>query len=620
MIRMYVLRMMMTLTILLLNACQSLVISPISSHSCSADLPQADSHNVEVVGHIGGSALSIAVQGDYAFIGFSTEFVVLDISEPTAPRWIAALPIPSNAIVLQEQLAYIGGQAGLYVVDITDPRQPFAIGSLSFPVTITALAVAKDYGYVVSSMGLSVVDLNAPETIRQVGALDLRTTPRSVVLLGQHLYLSSNRGLYTIDVTDPRLPGVLAIHFAEDSVYGPAVADGFLYFFRQGQFGVVDSATPTQLHTVEAIDSMGWIGNMVVADDILYLVNSETLQRWRISDRTTPVQLDSYAVTGLAMALAVQDNFVYLVDCDEGLRIFDTTAEQALVEVGSFRTLGITYGAAVDGATAYVTAGFHEGLHWLDIRNHGQCHTIGFHLVQQHVTDFAVAGNYLYVTAVGGLSVYDRTAASDAQRIGYYPLPEALTVQLAGTYAYVGNGRGDLWVLDIATPTAPQLIAEYANLGYVSNLFVEQRTVYLPGRNGDLLLLEIESTGELRQVDTISVNAQISAIARHGDYLYVAAGSAGLMMIDTVNGAVPRVVAVHQMRGDLRDIVIDGDYAYVIAKKEGLYILDIAAPIAPREVGYYRSPSCTARSVAYANGLIYLANNFGGLTILRFTP
>src|SRR5512139_3220850 len=41
-----------------------------------------DSENVELLGHLGGSANPIEVQGQYAYAGFGPELAVLDISDP----------------------------------------------------------------------------------------------------------------------------------------------------------------------------------------------------------------------------------------------------------------------------------------------------------------------------------------------------------------------------------------------------------------------------------------------------------------------------------------------------------------------------------------------------------
>ena len=56
--------------------------------------------NIQQVAHIGGAAVSIAVRGNYAYLGLSYELLILDITNRAQPRQIATLPIPATDIAL----------------------------------------------------------------------------------------------------------------------------------------------------------------------------------------------------------------------------------------------------------------------------------------------------------------------------------------------------------------------------------------------------------------------------------------------------------------------------------------------------------------------------------------
>jgi hypothetical protein len=75
--------------------------------AASAALSAVDSVELPLLGHLCGTAMAIAVQDNYAFLGFSYEFVVLDISDHAQPQWVTALPLPTNDIVLRDQTAYV---------------------------------------------------------------------------------------------------------------------------------------------------------------------------------------------------------------------------------------------------------------------------------------------------------------------------------------------------------------------------------------------------------------------------------------------------------------------------------------------------------------------------------
>uniref|UniRef100_UPI00351C5E53 hypothetical protein n=1 Tax=Methanomethylovorans sp. TaxID=2758717 RepID=UPI00351C5E53 len=54
----------------------------------------ADSLSVEQVSHINGSDISIAIAGDYAYIGQNYDFVVVDIANPAEPIEIGRIVTP----------------------------------------------------------------------------------------------------------------------------------------------------------------------------------------------------------------------------------------------------------------------------------------------------------------------------------------------------------------------------------------------------------------------------------------------------------------------------------------------------------------------------------------------
>lgn len=66
--------------------------------------------------------------------------------------------------------------------------------------------------------------------------------------------------------------------------------------------------------------------------------------------------------------------------------------------------------------------------------------------------------------------------------------------------------------------------------------------------------------------------------------------------------------------GAAYDLAIAGNYAFIAADSAGLQALDITNPAQPVTFVTYVTPDC-ARQVVSANGLIYVADQFGGLYI-----
>jgi hypothetical protein len=48
---------------------------------------EQQSHNVQLVGQIGGSTFGVTLQGDYAYIGVGPRLVIVDVSDPNLTRF-----------------------------------------------------------------------------------------------------------------------------------------------------------------------------------------------------------------------------------------------------------------------------------------------------------------------------------------------------------------------------------------------------------------------------------------------------------------------------------------------------------------------------------------------------
>ncbi len=70
----------------------------------------AQGQNVELVGQIGGPVRAVAVQGRYAYIGVGPRLVVVDVSNPAAPRKVGesgVLPETVLGVAVSGAYAYV---------------------------------------------------------------------------------------------------------------------------------------------------------------------------------------------------------------------------------------------------------------------------------------------------------------------------------------------------------------------------------------------------------------------------------------------------------------------------------------------------------------------------------
>lgn len=100
------------LTTLLLTA---LILSagwPIRSLSPPALAQTAEPPTLALLGHIGGPTLALAIQDQYAYVGFTAEFAIFDLADPVQPRRISYLPLAVADLTVRDDYAYVVGRDG----------------------------------------------------------------------------------------------------------------------------------------------------------------------------------------------------------------------------------------------------------------------------------------------------------------------------------------------------------------------------------------------------------------------------------------------------------------------------------------------------------------------------
>jgi hypothetical protein len=110
-------------------------------------------------------ARHVTVGGSYVYVAAAAGIVILDLTEPRAPRHVATLPLDDvRATALQFRYLFATVAGGLVVLDVTQPARPRLVAG---PVALTnaqKLTVARTYAYVADGpRGIAIVDVERPE-------------------------------------------------------------------------------------------------------------------------------------------------------------------------------------------------------------------------------------------------------------------------------------------------------------------------------------------------------------------------------------------------------------------------------------------------------------------------
>lgn len=111
-------------------------------------------------------ARHLAIAGDTFYVSTDKGVVVLDMTDPLKPNYLATIPIAgAQAAQVQFRYLFVSAKDGLHVVDVTHREKPVEVASGFVPLRYThKLHVARTYAYVADGAdGIAIIDVTRPE-------------------------------------------------------------------------------------------------------------------------------------------------------------------------------------------------------------------------------------------------------------------------------------------------------------------------------------------------------------------------------------------------------------------------------------------------------------------------
>ena len=607
----------------------------------------ADSEHIELVGRLGGMAQSVAIQGNYAYVGFGSEFAVLDISNPAAVQRVSWLVSAGEVkdISIEGDYAYIayGGNqdaTGLQVIDIHDPTFLASLHITEF----------RDCG-------------RAPHISTQ-GATGYFAYA-ACGIMGQ------NEGsfVYRLDISTPSNPSIVTYnYYFMSSFAGITPGNGWLYAIWEDVSGVYlkvfDTTAPSDLVDTNTIQVANGSNAIALLDQYAFLAASGNgMQVVAISDPANPTPVITHTLPGTAQDIFIAEDFAYLAAGEAGLQIVDITDPLNPLDAGSYATGGSSTGLFISNGYAYL-ANMWGGFEIVQLSDLTQA---GLVELPEMFNDLAIRDPYAFVAAEDGLWIIDLADPSLPVAIAHdVTETPCLSLVLKDDYAYLACPQIGLRIMDISNPQTPSEAGIYDLLGDSRDMVIVDQTLFV-ARSG-LLILDISNPLAPVEISNFLVGTNnINEVAVAGDYAFLGVDNGNLVVLDisdpftpTETGGYdpadrygigqeataiqvqdnivylttveppptplagdyigdtwlidvsdkenPALVSSISTSGAPFDLSVNGGFAAVAYEREGLRLYDISNPATPLERGSY-NPSEDIYGVAIAGDLVYLYNN-----------
>lgn len=633
--------------------------------------------SLEVVGQLGGDLEVVGVQGNYAYVGLGPRLVILNISNPAQPISLgqtAVLPGAVRSVAVAGNYAYVGVTwSGLHIINITNPAAPVEVGFAGFTWWASDITVVGSYAYVVGpNIGLHIFNVSNPASPVEVGSYSfLYEGTTHLDVAGAYAYVATDQqGLRIINISNPAVPVAAGVYHPTSAIRDVKVRGDYAYVASNG-FHIVNITNPAA--PLETGSFMMEADTVAVASNLAYITGSRDdkygLRIVDVSNPAVPKGVGFYQIPGLpyrriATDIAVAGNCVYIAQkpafgenqghyyISGGLNIINVSVPAAPTQASFYPALGAVTRVTVADHFAYavkatVSGEMAEdagGLNLVNAVNPAVPVAVGTYYPPgwKGVRSTAAAGHYAYIGAKTGsdnfaggtFRVVNIANPSAPVEVGFVSTPgPAQDVVVVGTYAYIAEvpgyivdqpQGGGLRIFNIANPAVPTEVGFYAIPEGAERLAVAGHYAYLAVQNEGLWILDVGNPAAPHKVGAYT-GYYIDDVAVAGNYAYVTTQWFGLRIVNITNPANPTEVGSYESKVVLQ-VAVEGNYAYIgvsplddteDVRGGGLGVVDISDPTTPTEASFYDTPGLVL-DVAVADGYIYVADDEGGLLILRF--
>ncbi len=608
----------------------------------------AENLNMELVGKLDIPTDTVAVNGDYAYIGKDQVMRVIDIRDPSQPVEIGQCSLPARVT----KIDYNGNlacasvlTAGIQVIDVSNPTTPVLMGKYVAPDSVYYIDMVDNLVYAaVMNKGLYIVDVSNPTTPTLRGVCLMPAGCAGVRVFDGLAYLNSGQyGVRIVDVTNPDAPFLIGNNGPTGSGYfDVAIWNGFACFaHRDYGLKVFDISSPLTpiLRGSHRIDVRNGTSGIVAANGLAY-VAGYGVYVVDVSNPRAPLLVGSYA-GGLGYDLDLLDGLIYSAERGAGLYILRYTGPAAqpsptpsptptptatptgVADVQLVGTVGgFSKAVAMQGNYAYMAEGC--GLRIVDVENPEQPILLGKYQLPQEIQGLSVSGNLAFVAAgAQGMQIIDiSNPAAPALRGSYATSKPLISLATYGNLAFLGrednvsNNNNYVEIVEITNPQWPVLCGGINVWVYPRSIAYSNGIAYLTGTGGTIQVNVSNPFKPTYNEKVISGLGYGYDLDISGNHLFVAVAS--LAIADISDPSAVTKVGSLSMPGIAQGVAVSGNLAFVADRLAGLQVADVSNPAAPVLKGG-RATRQSALGVAASGKTACVVSGNGGLDVVDAT-
>jgi hypothetical protein len=501
------------------------------------------------------------------------------------PGWIGGYA--SSVSTFGNYACVVGGEpGGLKIFDVSQRSAPVLVGS--YEIDASDVVVEGQIAYALSNDGLHLIDLAEPAGPKIRGSYSTTLAATSFIISEGFAYLADPaEGVAVVDVSNPADPKRIGIYPTQGEpweFHTLAASGSYVYVSDLEDIDLVNVQDPRNPRLVGRLNIAAGIRTFAAtASHLIVATRNQNIQVFDVVDPAHPVARGIYPAginpTNTISCLSLIGNRLY-VATEEDLVVYDASdlgrpVEIARVNRGTFTMpdWGHSSWSALAGNPARLCVAAADGLLVLNLEDLARPELVGSFVTNRRWSTVEVAGDYAYVPDGRGLQVLNiRELAKPSPVANWSPNGFISKVILLEQCAYFSAGS-DLWLADISNPALPMQIGHYRN---------PDGQFYFTVAAGRAYLVENYSYSD---------GGGLPAPLQKPKNSLRAQGSGDFFKLSILDLSHPtNIVKIGEFKGEseVSSMGAAGHYLY-LAREGALVIMDVSDPAKVTPSGVYRA-------------------------------
>ncbi|RJP73354.1 MAG: T9SS C-terminal target domain-containing protein [Candidatus Zixiibacteriota bacterium] len=284
--------------------------------------------------------------------------------------------------------------------------------------------------------------------------------------------------------------------------------------------------------------------------------------------------------------------------------------------LGSLYQNASLHGVAVQGNFAYL-ADAEDGLLIVDISNPAQMEQVGSLSSIGDASSVILYGNYAYLQCGGDTTrIVDVSDPEHPRQVGSVPLDGNFCALEAG-WGYAATSSDGVMIFDVSVPASPVLVSQYNPpiLAFLSDLDKEGDYLFVvccwgseEDYGGDaLLVLDVSNPTSPVSLGLTAMFGRLCEIEVNQGFAYFTGSEITFQSWDVTNPAAPIQAGGLHLSSATYSLATAGNFAFTTSSIDLVRVIDLSDPFHPIVSGYYDTPEW-AGDVAAADDYAYVAD------------